>query len=301
MKEDTKVTKVFLPWISRTEDDIRDKVRNVLEKAEMDVYPKSAFPANEADFFKEVKNALEISDCSVHILTNLYGQTLSSDFSTSFSKYQFIEAKNKLTAEQADMKMFIWYPAEMVATTKDKLQQEFINEVRHSIVENMIFTNVSSPLQLVDDIRSMMEGEEKTKFDISDKDIFIMFNELDESKADEIIDMLSDIVDVEKLNIIQDSDRDYSELCLQQIDKSKLAVVYFKDTAVWALPFVQQVWKKVGGASSHTPILLIGDSDPESNINEKFEAPKVISLIISGELIPLEIKVQFDKVVEAVE
>ena len=74
--------------------------------------------------------------------------------------------------------------------------------------------------------------------------------------------------------------------------------MYFKETSDWALPFAQQIWKKVGGASSHTPILLIGDEDPETNMNKKFKAPKVISLIVSGELIPLEIKVNYDKALE---
>ncbi|MCE9539401.1 MAG: hypothetical protein K8R85_09305, partial [Bacteroidetes bacterium] len=96
---------------------------------------------------------------------------------------------------------------------------------------------------------------------------------------------------------IQDSDTDYSDLCKQQISKSKLAVIYFKESADWALPFAQQVWKKIGGATSHTPILLIGDIDPHTNTNKKFNAPKVISLIVAGELIPLEIKIQYDKVV----
>ena len=103
---------------------------------------------------------------------------------------------------------------------------------------------------------------------------------------------------VEKLNIIQDSDMDYSELCFQQIGKAKLAVVYFKETSDWALPFVQQVWKKVGGASTNTPILLIGDENPDINKGKSFKAPKVVSLIVSGELIPLEIKMQYDKLVD---
>jgi hypothetical protein len=144
----------------------------------------------------------------------------------------------------------------------------------------------------------MMEEDENFEFDIKDTEIFLMFNELDEFEAEEIIDMLSDVVDVETLIIIQDENVEYLEFCSHQINKSKLAVIYFKETSHWALPFVRQVWKKIGGALSHTPILLIGDDDPKSNIDKKFEAPKVVSLIISGEMIPLEIKVQLDKLTE---
>ncbi len=247
----------------------------------------------------DISSAINEATCSVHILSKDYGKTLENDAAMSFAKYQFNEAKKKLQANPDNFKIFIWYMPEVLAATKDLKQEEFINEIRNSITQNMVFTNIASPIQFVDDLRSMLSTEQKTKFDIKEAKIFLVFNQLDEGEADGIIDMLSDIVDVEKLNIVQDSDMDYSEFCSQQIGKSKLAVVYFKETAEWALPFAQQIWKKVGGASSHTPILLIGDEDPDINLNKKFNAPKVISLIVAGELIPLEIKVQYDKAIES--
>jgi len=246
----------------------------------------------------DIMTSLQNASCSVHILGRDYGKCLENDPATSLAKFQFGEAKKKLQADPDRFKMFIWYPPEVLVAAKEPLQEIFINEIRNSIVQNMVFTNIVSPIQLVDDMRSMLATEQKTKFDVKEAEVFLVFNQLDEGEADGIIDMLSDIVDVEKLNIVQDSDMDYSEFCSQQISKSKLAVVYFKETSDWALPFAQQIWKKVGGASSHTPILLIGDEDPEINLNKKFKAPKVISLIVAGELIPLEIKVNYDKALE---
>ncbi|MBI4649075.1 MAG: hypothetical protein HY738_21415 [Bacteroidia bacterium] len=288
--------KVFLPWTT-TDELYRIELVNVLQKAGMVVVPNGPLPADEIDFMTEVKKALEIANCSVHILSISYGRTISFDRNISYSKYQFFEAKKKLRTDK-NFKMFVWYPPFAINMPKEPQQEDFINEIRYNIETNMSFSDVSSPIHLVDDIRSMLDYREGQKFDISDAEIFLMFNQIDEPQAEEIIDLLSDIVDVEKLNIIQDSDFNYSEFCTQQIGRSKLAVVYFKETAVWALPFVQQVWKKVGGASSKTPILLIGDENPETNRNKIFKAPKVISLIIAGEIIPLEIKVQYDKVIE---
>jgi hypothetical protein len=164
----------------------------------------------------------------------------------------------------------------------------------------MNFSNTASTIQLVDDLRISVKVEQKQLFDIKDTDVFLVYNQLDDNDANEVAEMLSDIIPIEKLNIIQDSEMDYSEFCAQQIGKSKLAVVYFKESSDWALPFTQQIWKKIGGASSHTPILLIGDEDPETNTNKKFKAPKVVSLIVAGELIPLEIKVQYDKIIDAI-
>ncbi|MBI5217861.1 MAG: hypothetical protein HY958_02910 [Bacteroidia bacterium] len=293
------INKVFLPWCSAEENSSREEMKNILQKAGMDITPVIQSPENEIEFMQEAKKAISEANCSLHILGIKYGKTMEFDNTLSIAKFQYNEAKKK-AAENPNFKIFIWYPAHIIGVEKEPLQESFINEIRHSITNNIVFTTIASPIQLVDDIRSMMEHEEQTHFNVSDTDIFLMFNELDEGEAEGIIDMLSDIVSVEKLNIIQDSDTEYSELCHQQIGKSKLAVVYFKETSDWALPFVQQVWKKVGGASTKTPILLIGDEDPDSNKNKIFKAPKVVSLIVSGELIPLEIKVQYDKVIETV-
>jgi hypothetical protein len=98
---------------------------------------------------------------------------------------------------------------------------------------------------------------------------------------------------------VQDNDTDYEEYASQQMNVSKVSVIYYKNGADWAIPFTQQIWKKVGGASSKSPILLFGDAENENNIEKKFDAPRVISMVMPMGLIPLEIKVQFDTVNES--
>ena len=122
---------------------------------------------------------------------------------------------------------------------------------------------------------------------------------MDEFHSKEIADLLSDVVAVSSINIGENSDLDYGEYSVQQIRKSRLAVVFFKDASEWALPFTQQIWKMAGGASSPTPILLIGDEENEANTNKKFNAPKVFSKIVNRDLVPLEIKATYDKVCAA--
>ncbi len=270
---------------------VRNELSSVLQSAGMTV-------VSERELFKvgnlsSISEPLSSSDCSIHILFPRYLPI--TDSGVSVSKIQFLEAKNHL-ALNPDFRIFVWQPPSTHLMNVEPVQMEFINEVKNNISKSMVYSNAISAIQLADDIRSLMEKKVTVSFDLKSTDIFLVSNQLDENEANDIIDMLSDIVPVEKLNIIQDSDIDYSELCKQQISKSKLAVIYFKESADWALPFAQQVWKKIGGATSHTPILLIGDVDPNSNVGKKFSAPKVISLIVAGELIPLEIKVQYDKV-----
>lgn len=291
---DSSITKVFLPACSEEQSSLRNALSSVLQSAGMEIVlgdPSACKDGNSAAIQASFSNAT----CSVHILFPQYAPVLGNDSAMSIAKFQFNAAKKYLDSHP-DFKMFVWLPPSD-ASAIDPMQSEFINEVKNSISKNMVFSNESSTIQLVDDIRSLMEVKETPVLNLNPTDVFLIFNEVDEMDAGEIMDMLNDVVPIENLNIIQDDDTDYSELCKQQIPQSKLAVVYYKLTSEWAFPFTQQVWKKIGGASSTTPILLIGDEDPNAKNPKKLVAQRVITMLVPGALIPLEIKVQYDKVV----
>ena len=286
---------IYLAFTTNQHDDKRHDLFNTLLKANFQVYPSNLEYDN--GFFSHINEEINSASCSVHIFGLDYGSILEGQ-SISLAHYQYNVALNKLK-ENSSYKIFVWFPYS-INEIKDELQLKFISDIRNNITHGINFSNTSSAIQLVDDLRTSVKVESKQEFDIKDTDVFLVYNQLDDYDANDVAEMLSDIIPIEKLNIVQDSDMDYSEFCAQQIGKSKLAVIYFKESADWALPFTQQIWKKIGGASSHTPILLIGDEDPETNTNKKFKAPKVVSLIVAGELIPLEIKVQYDKIIEAI-
>jgi len=286
---------IYLAFTTVNIEEKRHDLFNTLLKASFQVYPSNLEYDN--GFFSHITEEINSASCSVHIFGLDYG-TLLEGQSISLAHYQYNVALNKLK-ENSSYKIFVWFPYS-INDIKDELQLKFISDIRNNITHGINFSNTSSAIQLVDDLRTSVKVESKQEFDIKDTDVFLVYNQLDDFDANEVAEMLSDIIPIEKLNIVQDSDMDYSEFCAQQIGKSKLAVIYFKESADWALPFTQQIWKKIGGASSHTPILLIGDEDPETNTNKKFKAPKVVSLIVAGELIPLEIKVQYDKIIEAI-
>jgi hypothetical protein len=161
----------------------------------------------------------------------------------------------------------------------------------------MTLSRVPSAIQFVEDVRMVLEEQTTEKFDTTPTDVFLIYNETDENEVSKIENMLSSIIKFTKLKIVQDSDTDYEEFASQQMNVSKLSVIFYKNATDWALPFVQQIWKKVGGAGSKSQILFIGDADVKSD-NVKFSAPKVTSIAVANALIPLEIKVQFDKINE---
>jgi hypothetical protein len=285
-------------YLAHTNKDLEAKRHSLfhsLQKAEFQVYPSNL--SYTSDFYLHIQEQIDAAGLSLHIFGTSYGEEMA-ETGVSVTEHQFNLAVAKLKRDP-DFRMVVWFPYNM-SDIHDDRQFRFVNTVRNGITHGITFSNTQSSIQLVDDLRISAVKEEAQTFNVNSTEVFLIYNQLDDAIALEVIDMLSDIVTIEKLNIVQDSEMDYSEFCAQQIGKSKLAVVYFKESADWALPFTQQIWKRVGGASSHTPILLIGDEDPESNINKKFKAPKVVSLIVSGELVPLEIKVQYDKIAESI-
>ena len=287
---------IYIGYSEPENQNLRTELFHVILKAGLQVFPSNLRYENV--FYNLINEEIEAASCAVLCLGNNYGKNIGKQ-NVSIVHYQYQLCRKKCLANP-EFKLIIWHPAYFDTMDYDTKQLDLLWEIRNEIIGNISFTNINSPIQLVADIRMSLQEAKTIKFDIKNTDIFLAFNELDESEANEISDMLSDIIPIEKLNIIQDSDIDYSELCAQQIGRSKMAVVYFKESADWALPFTQQIWKKIGGASSHTPLLLIGDNNYEANRDKKFKAQKVISLIVAGELIPLEIKVQFDKVIDAI-
>jgi hypothetical protein len=234
--------------------------------------------------------------CSLHVLGSEFGRRFESDEDTSFPQFQFLEARKRIE-QTNDFHAFIWlYPD--AGQTMKPAQQNFIKHIRNNITKNMMFSNSPGPMQLVDDIRVVMMKQDATVYDSKDTEIFFIFNQQDEVDAKLITDQLSHEYPIEIMNILPDGEDQYREISTQQIPKSKLAVVYFKYAADWALPFIKQIWKQVGGASSPTPLFLVGEDDPRSNLARNFKAPKVVSTVVPKEEVPKEVKKVYTTVIE---
>ncbi|NJO90966.1 MAG: hypothetical protein HC831_19890 [Chloroflexia bacterium] len=295
----TKKIKVFVSEASDDVSVLKDRLLQVLSRAGMEVLYVDLDKINGSEeLIEENRRLLNSSDCSVHILGNQSINDGIGQNEISLVEYQLQEAQKRKNSEWRDFKIFIWHPAFIANASDNDDQDEFISSVRQGIMHNMIYSSRDSVVSFVEDIRSVMYGGTPEHFDVDKADIFFIYNGIDLESANEILSMIADVMDVKKLEIILSEDIDYSELVAQQVRKSKLVVIYYKDTADWALPFVQQVWKKTGGASSPVPILFIGDSNIPLNSSIEFEAPNVVSQLVSQEIIPIEIKVQFDKLSE---
>lgn len=233
---------------------------------------------------------IQNSFCSIHFIEKK--QYENSD-DISMIESHFNKARLKIEKDEK-YKTFIWMPGKFDDSDADKKQLDFINKLQHHLSNNMILSRVPSAIQFVEDVRLILEQQTKKVFDTEPTDVFLIVNQTDEKDAERIRMMLSGILKLVKLVIVQNSDIDYEEYAAQQMEVSKLSVIYYKNASDWSLPFAQQIWKKVGGASSRSPILFISDADATGPPTKGFIAPRVSCYNLPCELIPLEIKVQFD-------
>lgn len=285
---------IYLAWTSGDLKESREEMAIILQKAGFNVLPAVDCPADDEAFKEKVAEEMQKCVCSLNMLSGEFGRRFERDEETSFPQYQFMEAKKKIDASGSGFNVFVWATPESSTTVKPA-QQNFIKYIRNNITRNMMFSNSHGPMQLVDDMRVVMMKEDAKVYDSKDTDIYFIFNQQDELEAKVIVDELSLEFPVETLNILPEGEESYREMSSQQIPKSKLAVVYFKYAADWALPFIKQIWKQVGGASSPTPMFLVGENDPQSNLARNFKAPRVTSSIVPKETIPTEVKKVYNK------
>jgi class 3 adenylate cyclase len=280
---------IYLAWTSNDLKESREEMAIILNKAGFNVLPSIDCPADDDTFKQRVEEEMQKCVCSLHMVSGEFGRRFETDDETSFPQYQFLQAKKRVDTPGADFNVFVWLDPDNSKNIKPA-QQQFIKYIRNNITRNMMFSNSNGPMQLVDDIRVVMMKQDAVVYDSKDTDIFFIFNQQDEQDAQHIIETLSLEFPVETMNILPDGEDSYRDMSSQQIPKSKLAVVYFKYAADWALPFIKQIWKQVGGASSPTPMFLVGEDDPRTNLARNFKAPRVISTIVPRENIPAEVK-----------
>ncbi len=286
---------IYLAWTSGDLKESREEMAIILQKAGFNVLPSVDCPADDETFKQKAVEEMQKCICSLHMLSGEFGRRFESDEEVSFPQFQFMEAKKRIETPGLAFNAFVWLSAENSKNIKPS-QQHFIKYIRNNITRNMMFSNSQGPMQLVDDIRVVIMKQDAKVYDSKDTDIFFIFNQQDEHEARLIIDELSLELPVETMNILPDGEESYREISSQQIPKSKLAVVYFKYAADWALPFIKQMWKQVGGASSPTPMFLVGENDPQTNMARNFKAPRVISSIVPKETIPAEVKKVFNNI-----
>ena len=280
---------IYLSWTSVDLKESREEMAIILQKAGFNVLPSVDCPADDETFKAKAAEEIKKCVCSLHMLSGEFGRRFESDEEISFPQYQFMEAKKKIDAPGHGFNVFVWLSPESSRSIRPA-QQEFIKYIRNNITRNMMFSNSQGPMQLVDDMRVVIMKQDVKVYDSKDTDIYFIFNQQDEQEAMAIVEELSLEFPVETMNILPDGEESYREMSSQQIPKSKLAVVYFKYAADWALPFIKQIWKQVGGASSPTPMFLVGEDNPQSNLARNFKAPRVISSIVPKETIPAEVK-----------
>jgi hypothetical protein len=270
--------KVFFADSSADMEDTREELRVILHRAGMEIVDGRDVPS------KELLDAMQQTDCSVHIL----GKTdiFEEDANSSLAGQQYHAAKN-LCSDR--FKMFVWNPRGRENRSK------YINAIRRDIEENIIYSDRPSPIVFVEDIRNIMTVKQSAVQETVASDIFFLYNDLDNDTANDICTMLGDIRKVTKLSISMSSEVDYNTYIKQQLAVSKIGVVYYNFAGDWAASFARQVWKDTGGQSGATPICVIGNSDhAKPKQLEIFNG--IMECAIDEQLrIPLDINMFLDK------
>lgn len=286
--------RVFLAWTTADVADRRETLSVMLQKAGMEVFPLEEQPATEEAFRKQAEACIAQADCSIHLLGGDYAPVLSADPSTSYAKWQYEQARAKSQKTQGGFKRFVWnLPLDGLILQGE--QQDFVVQVQNSLTSEVLFTSVSNPAQFIDDMRAFLERDVTVKQVPKDFDLAFISNVQDAADCYQVIEALEKQLKVTTLTVVPENDVDYRALAADQVRRSKLTVVYFKDASDWAVSFVKQLWKHVGGASSSTPFLLIGEDEPRRNRFLRFRAPMTLLEVVPKSMVQKTVQEVFAK------
>ncbi len=274
--------KVYLATGTNDVESNRYNLRTVLEKAGMTIL-QSDGETDENIIFSKMKSA----NCSIHILGNV---NIYDTDGSGYKSMAGIEYRMARKLRSKDYKMFVWNPIGKIYNVN-----AYINNIRRDIVENTVYSDKTSPIVFVEELRTIMNVKQSARNDLKNADIFFLYNEIDADTAEDISNMLQDVQSIIKLGISMSHNVDYNDYINQQLANTKMGVVYYNYAADWAVSFARQVWKDTGGGSSQTPIIVVGNE-----AHAKKEELKIFDGILDCVVddytrIPLDIKILFDK------
>ncbi len=271
------------------------RLNNILQRAGMKVITleKEGVPYVQAT--NQLAKVLNFSQASVHIIGDEYDYV--PDLKMSFTEYQINEAL-KYVKENPEFRIFIWRPGYLSPIPENPDQKALWFSLRNRISANIVIFNHTAPILVAEDIRAIMSIETQQKVETTETEIYFIYNEGDAVYARQIIDLLQDVATVVHTEVSLSADLDYETFIAEQVKHSVLPVIYFRKASSWASYFIQQLWRLIGGVSSGKTILFVGDDAEPENLDITFDAPNVQTIITEFDLIPLEIKVQLDKIKE---
>ncbi|MCQ2973747.1 MAG: hypothetical protein MJ211_02920 [Bacteroidales bacterium] len=277
----TQQISVFLASVSPDMVNFRQTLKSILVKAGL-----SVIESNENGDYDTELNIMKNTDCSIHILGN-------SDIYNSNNSFASTHYKIAKDLRNNNYKMFLWNPLGYITENN-----KYINEIKRDIAENTIYSDLTSKIVFVEDLRSIMNTKSQVTSKTEKADILFIFNSLDHDTSLEIVGMLEDIQTIIKLEVDITTNTDYAEFISRQIQNCKLGIIYFDYAEDWAESFAQQIWKNIGGNSSKVPLLFVANSK-HANTENFNQLKKIIPLIVNEKsILPLDIKMYYDNILE---
>jgi len=278
--------KVFLADATGDVAGVRNNLGTVLRKAGIEV----VYPDENANDM-EVDRALMLGcNCSVHVLgaLNIYDVAGAGYSSAAGEHYRMAKA-----AEKDGFRIFLWNPSGLINS-----RNMYVNSLRRDIVENTIYSGCTSPIVFVEDLRGIMSEKPTADHNLSNADIFFIYNDLDRESASDVLSMLQDLHKVASLSVNMSSNTDYTEFISSQLRVCRIGVIYSDYAMDWSIPFARQLWKDNGGQSASVPLYMAANAE-HSKADDLRQLKDYMEYTVTDKnLIPLDIKIFFDKVIQ---
>jgi len=273
---------IYLSRLPQSNAKLRRRMVKIINRAGMMVI-------NPDDNFSAEATSSLIQQADI-ILSVITSDTLDNTNKNVFNEIESVNSFHDIISKKP---VIVWCSRDLLEVLKRKGDYKIIEGLK-KLISNQHFISYSSLIKLVDDLRRIkLRKEEKGNTKLYD--ITFISNENDKLKSEETQLLINDILKINPIYIDFSKQENYATICSESILNSRLCVVFSKNSTEWAINFSQQVWKLIGGVSSHIPILVIFDKETTSPKQVSLDVPNIYKLFTEDTLAGLEIKMFYEK------
>jgi WD40 repeat protein/murein DD-endopeptidase MepM/ murein hydrolase activator NlpD len=262
-----KVFSLWLGFTSERESARRDLISIVLQNAGYAV--SRPLLSEEGSLVKVWQEAAQQHDAALLIIGVDAGPKLKTGASLLRLQYDTL-----LAQVSPQFRLIVWAPIED-QSPMDLEAQELLSHIENTLTPRVMLTRTRSLPLLIQEIHAFLQEAVEARQAVKLYDIVFIHNIQDAEPFYKLIDDVSAKYRTQTLAFRpENAVADYAE-AERLYREGRLLVFLFAEAGDWAVASAIHLWKRCGGLSQPTPILLLGLPEPARNRHLSVRVPNI--------------------------
>ncbi len=266
-------------YLAETSSDLsveRDLVRRELQACGHNILPNSPLPLNGSELDKFVKDNLEDSTISIHLIGNNYGAVPEE------ADLSMVEIQNSLAVEHSQknskFSQLIWMPLEL--KPKNERQKQFVDTLQNDITlqggDELLQTSIGDLKAVIQDKLEASKTESTLSTSEGATSIYLLYDQSDSDDIKSLDDYLFDNSFEIVKPLFDNDDGVMSKEHQENLSTCDAVLIYYGcANEVWLRKMLRDLKKAPGYRSTPMKVKAIYVAGPENNQKTEYRTHEV--------------------------